>query len=555
MPLPLPNAAELKKTTPGQSKEILGLKRFYPLSLRRTDKGWQVQIYWQRLLLSIVLLACLGWIGSMSAAYAFVKYQRGVTELHYVDMLLLPARWQTYQVTRGDASIRTAQAQLKEQKYREAFTNLRIGVTKSPANKEGRMLLIQFYGLWRRPDLAKQALLDGLPYHQADKGYLKLLFSYLLQQQDDEQVIAIAKDLLKSDQTLTERNQLIALASASASFFRGNYDRTEDILHAYGLESTRDGRLLNARMEWERGRKDAALDHLRQLTSELPKDEEIYIQTVSYLREAGRDAEARRESFLRSLGNPNDARSRIDLIYSLHKEGNAAAVKSNVEEILRDFANNPTALMALADFAANTGDAALARRIYEYTKLRRFDYEGAGLMAIEANIVSGQYQTALELVRDLLKENPSWNRRYASVFNGLQAIAHYGLGDAESAQLFLNNFLNQTTLRAENLLAVSKRLLAVGAKSQARQVLVQAVKSDPLNQAALTSLIKLDLELNNTDTLAASVGQLLAMRKPSVEVLDAAYRKLGGDLFLFAPNRSALLLNLRGAIETARTRS
>jgi Tfp pilus assembly protein PilF len=555
MPLPLPNAAELKKTVPGQPKEVLGLKRFYPLSLRRTDKGWQVQIYWGRLLLSFVLLACLGWIGTMSAAYAFVKYQRGVTELRYVDMLLLPLHWRTYQVTRGDASIRTAQEQLKAQKYREAFTNLRIGVAKSPANKEGRMLLIQFYSVWRRPDLAKQTLLEGLPYHQADKNYLKLLFSYLLQQQDDEQVISLAKDLLKEDRALTERNQLIALASASASFFRGNYDRTEDILHVYGLENTRDGRLLSARMEWERGRKDAAIDHLRQLTSELPKDEEIYIQTVSYLREAGREAEVRRESFLRSLGNPNDARSRIDLIYSLHKEGNETAVKANVEEILHDFANNPAALMALADFAANTGDAALARRIYEYSKLRRFDYEGAGLMAIEANIVSGQYQAALELVRDLLKENPSWNRRYASVFNGLQAIAHYGLGDAESAQLFLNNFLNQTTIRAENLVAVSKRLLAVGAKSQARQVLVQAVKSDPLNQSALTSLIKLDLELNNTDTLATSVGQLLAMRKPSVEILDAAYRKLGSDLFLFAPNRSALLTNLRGAIETAHTRS
>ena len=169
-------------------------------------------------------------------------------------------------------------------------------------------------------------------------------------------------------------------------------------------------------------------------------------------------------------------------------------------------------------------------------------------MTVEANIVAKKYQAALELVRELLKENPDWSKRYYSVFNGLQAIAHYGLSDAEAAQLFLNNFLEQTNVRADNLIAVSKRLLSVGAKAQARQVLEQAVKTDALNQAALTSLVQLDLDLNNTTPLAANVRKLLSMRKPSQAVLTAAYRKLGSDLFLFAPERTALLQDLRAIL-------
>ena len=97
------------------------------------------------------------------------------------------------------------------------------------------------------------------------------------------------------------------------------------------------------------------------------------------------------------------------------------------------------------------------------------------------------------------------------------------LGDAEAGQLFLNNFLKQDNVRADNLIAVSKRLLSVGAKAQARKVLDQAVQADALNQAALTSLVQLDLELKNSAPLAANVRKLLTMRKPSQAVLTAAF--------------------------------
>jgi hypothetical protein len=95
---------------------------------------------------------------------------------------------------------------------------------------------------------------------------------------------------------------------------------------------------------------------------------------------------------------------------------------------------------------------------------------------------------------------------------------------------------------------VSNRLASVGAKKQARQVLAQAVENDPLNQAALVNLVKLDLELNLADPLAGNIRKLLTMRKPPREVLDDAYRKLGSDLFLFSPDRVTLLDDLKKAL-------
>ncbi|MCS6242969.1 MAG: hypothetical protein H2172_03800 [Opitutus sp.] len=542
------SSSSLKLSSSPSSSKAQGMRRFTPFSFRRHDRGWQIQIYWKRFALFTVIVGLLGWIGTASAAYFFVKYNRGFTDVRFTDMLLLPARWHAYEVSRGDFLIAKAQADLKKQNYREAYDGLRLGLIKSPANKEGRLLLAQIYALRKRPDLSRTTLLEGFTYHKEDSEYLKTLFAFLLQQQEDKQVLTFYHELLGNNEALTPRNQLVALAAASSCYFRGNFDEAETILRRYQVDSSRDGRLLLARINWDRGAKDLALDQVKKLATERPDDGEIYALTITYLRDLGRDNEARRESFVRTLANPRNARARIDLLYAYQKEGDTASLRTNVEEIYRDFSNEPSALLALADFAANTGDILLARRIYDHTRSNNLNWDGAALMTVEACIVSKQYQSALELVRDLLKENPEWGKRFYAVFNGLQSIAHYGLGDAEAGQLFLNNFLKQDNVRADNLIAVSKRLLSVGAKAQARKVLEQAVQADALNQAALTNLVQLDLELNNTAPLATNVRKLLTMRKPSQTVLRAAFAELGSDLFLFSPERTSLLQDLRAAL-------
>jgi hypothetical protein len=554
MTAPTPNADDLKHTQPRQLPKT-GLRRFRPFAVTRKNQGWQIQVFWKQLILSSIIFVVLGWLGAASAAYVFVKYRRGFTEVKFSHMLLLPAKWDEYKVARGEFLIRNAQKDMQAERYREAFYGLRLGLIKAPTHKEARLLLAQFYGLWKRPDLTRLTLTEGMAYHRDDIDYLKTFFSFLLLQQDDQEVLSYYKELVADDPSVTPRNQLIAFAAASSCYYRGNYDEAESILRRYRLGLTRDGRLLIVRINWDRGARDQALTRLSELAVEFPNDDEIYAQTVSYLREAGRDEEARRESFIRALGNPRNARARIDQLYALHKEGDTAAVTSNAEEIFNDFIDDSNALLALADFAANSGDPLLARRVYDHTKARNLNWEGPALMTVEANIAAKKYQTALEVVRELLKANPEWGKRYYSVFNGLQAIANYGLGDAEAAQLFLNNYLSQSSIRTDNLIAVSKRLLDVGARSQARQVLEQAVKNDALNQAALTNLIQLDLDLNNTAPLAGNVRKLLTMRRPSQDVLQSAYRKLGSDLFIFAPDRTALLADLRAAIGTPITNS
>jgi hypothetical protein len=536
---------------PRQPPPPRGWKRLLPFRVQRTRSGMRVRIAWRQALLTLVALALLAWFGLAGLAYLFVKYRRDFGEVRYTHMLFYPTRQDEYRVARGDFLIARAKEQLANQEHREAFYNLRVGSSYSPGNRDGRMLLAQFYMVWQRPDLAHRLLVEGLDANRHDREYLQTLFSFLLQRQADHELIAITADLLGTANpgaTIDERTRLIAMARATAQFFRGNYDAAEDTLRIYRLLDTPDGQILSLRLEWERGERDASLARLQALTEQMPTNEQVYAQYAAYLREAGREDELRRLALLRQIAYPDRPRPRIDLLYLFDSAGDEANVQAGIAELFRDFPSNTEVLLALADFAANTGRPELARRIYEFSKENNLSWEGPALMTVEAYVVARRYHEALEACRQMIRDNPEWGRRFYSVFNGLQAIANYGLSDIEAAQLFLNNFLNQAGVRADNLVAVSNRLITVGARDQARQVLAQAVRADPLNQTAVVSLIRLELELGHTDTLPSSLRTLLTMRKPPRALLETAYNRLASDRYLFAPGRASLLDELRTTI-------
>ncbi|MCU0792396.1 MAG: hypothetical protein MUE42_06005 [Opitutaceae bacterium] len=499
-------------------------------------------------IVALLLALISGWLGLATSAYLFVKYRRGFTEVKFTHMLFYPSQKEAYRNARGNFWIERAKEQLKEQKYREAFYNLRLGSSLAPDNRDGRMLLAQFYMIWQRPDLAETTLLDGLEFNRQDIEYLQALFSFLLQRQADFALIKITDDLIARDgegAAKSPRRTLIGTARATAQFFRGNYDAAEDTIRAFNLSDSIDGKILGLRIAWERGEREAALFYLEELYAQNPENEQIYNQYASFLREDNRIDELRRLVVLQQLTYPDRPRPRIDLLYIYDKASNEERVQSGIADIFRDFSANGDVMVALADFAANTGRPDLARRVYDHSKATNLPWEGAALMTVEAYVVAKQYREALAACTTMMKENPEWGKRFYSVFNGLQAIANYGLSDVEAAQLFLSNFLNQASVRADNLVAVSNRLVSVGANQEARQVLAQAVRSDPLNQTALTGLIRLDLAAGHADALATHLRTLLTMRKPPRDLLRDAYSKLASDRFLFAPGRSSLLEDLR----------
>ncbi len=297
-------SVKLSREAPRKPEPVRGWRRLAPLRVRRTGEGIRLQVLWRQALLALVVLGLLGWFALAGAAYAFVKYRRDFAGVQFRHLLLYPLKREEFRVSRGDFLIERAKEDLKAQRFREAFYGLRVGSSLSPGNREGRMLLAQFFVVWQRPDLAQDLLVEGVEANKADGEYLQAVFSFLLQRQADAKVMAIADRLLKESEHLPgpeERVRMIAMARATAQFFRGDYDGAEATIRRYRLQDTPDGQILTLRIEWDRGERETALERLQALTERIPENEQVYAQYAAYLRETGRDDELRRLCVLRQL--------------------------------------------------------------------------------------------------------------------------------------------------------------------------------------------------------------------------------------------------------------
>ena len=162
------------------------------------------------------------------------------------------------------------------------------------------------------------------------------------------------------------------------------------------------------------------------------------------------------------------------------------------------------------------------------------------LIYIESLLVAQHYADAQSEVKSLL-DQPNLSAVYVSIANGFLAIAQYGIGDATSAYASLSTMMAQPNLRADSLLAMANRLLAMGQQKPARELLNHAVNIDPRNQPALTRLVEMDVHSKNVSALGANLPKLFSMRRPSPSVLAQAQILLRSDSYLFLSNRRNLL--------------
>lgn len=436
---------------------------------------------------------------------------------------------------------------LQQGEYSLALHKLRVGVSKAPANPRGRTLLARVHLAHRRPDLAKEMLLDGLTHLSDDPAYLQTTLAFLLEFQEDAKLLEITSRLLAGPANPATR-PVIATFAATAAYYSGNYDAAEALVERYRLHASPEGAVLQARIAWERDFPGLALLRLKEHLTLHPNHDAARALLADYYRSLGRTSDWESTLIERVAGNPLAPAPRVAYLRLHQRRGDQARLERETAAFLQQFGADPAALLLLADFAANTGQPALARRVQQALAGRPENAGGAALMVAEAHLVAGDYQTALDLIAGYTKEYPEWAGQFAPVFTGLQTVALSGLGRADEARLSLDHLLAQRNLRAENLVAVAGRLSALGARELALSALGRAVETDPRNQAALANLIQLELETNALTRLPLHLERYLRTRQPSREILARASVALGSDRHLLLPAQKPLLASLQAAL-------
>jgi hypothetical protein len=511
------------------------------------DTIW-VHVFWRRIAGTIVLLAVTGWLAAAAGVWSFVRFQRGYTDVRYLDLAFYPWRRADYRTGLGEHYLRTGREALEKKNYREGYALLQAGLTRLPHDVAGRRLLASTQVRFGRADLALVTLADGATLAHVDLDYLKLLFALLLETHEDDRLIALAKKLLPPQPDTVLAHQFIALQAATAHFERGRYDEAERLVAEWGLGNSLEGSILLAKCDWENGYPDLAMLRLESEIARFPKRDELYLHLVRYHRELGHAAEARRYALLRQFNDPASPGPRIDLLHTYHATDDKAAAQRELAAYLADFSADPQALVLLAWFAVDTIQPELAARLASLAHERSFPLNAFNLARVQSLLGAQKYQAALDLAVTAMREENEDNNQLASTLNGLRCLALYGLKEFARAELMLNSFLGQSNLRAGDALLLAKQLRLLGATASARAVLDRATVLDPLNQAALGELVRIDAEAGNRVKLAENLPKFLRLRKPSRAVLEETLLRL--DQPAEAPLRDQIRSTLARASAT-----
>jgi Tfp pilus assembly protein PilF len=521
------------------------------------DGRIHIEVRWGRILSTLLVLFIAGWIATAGALFCYFKYKKEFNEVTITGMISLPFRIQEHREEMGNYHVKRGLEEVKKGNYRDALRLLRLGVTRSPSNLEGRRVLAEFYELAiKRPDVAANLMVKGLERGGIeDLDYLKQTLRVLLRNQMDEQIQELSNKYLPEEPDLTDINRTLAFGAANANYLRGNYDQADDYLIAYNLVESLEGLLLSSQISWDRGNQIAAITKLEYSLSRFPNSEPLLMQLSRYHREIGEIDTARRYAILRNVKDPLSAAPRLELLYIYNKSEDFDREQRETQRMLKQFRDDESALQALANFAADTGNIDLARRTYEEALENEFAVDAFALLLIESHLVSKDYEGALSFSEELLKERPSWLTQRWAIFNSLRAVASYGTSRPDLGEIYLQHFIDEANNPPQTYLAVARRFLNIDRTPQARKILNTAMQRTPGNQKILSELIRVELELGNTENLNHLLTRLLQMRRPQMEIIVDAYTKLGSDRFIFTPSRESLLLQLSAILRESAAQS
>lgn len=567
-------AAAMANETPSTSRST---ETVYPIwhglaAVHRQPNGVKrVRLRWLRLGGLVFVAGVAIWMTVALGLYLWFKLGRGFQDEQFTDVLFF--RYQEHNRKLGEYFLHMGDLHMKNNppRLQEAFNAYRLGVMKAPDSPEslhGREVLAEFYYIYYRNELAPslKVLEDGLPYAVGtNQDYVN---NYLLQLQlghFPDKLIEVCQQYLDTPDAkacLPEVKMLFALNLAQAYIDQGRFDDSEAIIERYKLDQSLDGTMLASRLLWERGRLRDAVAYLEKAHDRFGNNKDIFGLLSRYYRDMG-DFDKSYEYIIKlQLDDPNNAMPRIEMLYILMKTGDHAAAAQKVATLIDQFHSDATAMTALDDFAMDQGDDELARRLYQNAQnevtlqlkaglQQTFDVAAYAMVIVQAYLAKNDYQNALNFLDNLDDEKPHWLEPNRTEFDGLRALADYGLERPDLTTMYLNKLIKADNTRPDNLIAVANRFLTHGATEQAQSLFQAAYQLDPHNQAALAQLIIADLQLGNSEHMNENISKLLKTRRPPLELLFDAYRELGSDRFLFVPDRESLLAAIDGYIQAA----
>lgn len=525
----------------------------YPMFLgffSRVHKNgrWSFRANWGRIFALLVFLGLLAWVAFSSMIYFVFKYSRGFEDITVYDAAVAPFDMKAHRRKVGNYNINSALADFKSGQitdFSKTFGNLVMGVTRAPENIEGRLQLARIYVAMGRPDIAIEKLEQGILFGKENLDFVRLYVRLLLDRMEDAKIVAVGEKLLDpNDPYKAESPQIrayLAMSLSSVYAMHGDYTKSEKYLKDYKLEKTLPGILRISKNKWEMGKRDEAIQIIAD-NFQFPENKDpMYALLVNYYTAMNDFETARRYCVLRQSEDPFSPMPKLELIKLLGKSGDTENQNKMIDDYFSQNKRNNTAMIHLANLAADKGDTKLMRKIYENSIKEGFSAGTYCLLLLESMITSGNYKQAVDFSEEILKGKPSWTKQYDDVFSAIRSIAYFATGNSNMSNVLLSEILKRSKVSPKVLVATARRFDSLGAPLIANKILDDAVNKYPRHQMALIRLVQNEIAIGDSSNLDRHVLNLLKMRRPPRNLITDVFNSLSSDKFIFVKNRGKIL--------------
>jgi hypothetical protein len=184
----------------------VGLFGFYDREEGVPDSGLALSV--RGLLAWSTSLVLAGYLAAASALFLWLD-RNPFNRVGFSDTLSAPWRWQKFERLRGQSLIAEGMADLKAERWGEAFFKLRNGIKREPKDLSARLVIAQIYVATGQRPLARSTLRAGLDEVFPGRDYLSSVFTLAALAEDyaeiEELCVRYLGRLLKPEDALTRR--------------------------------------------------------------------------------------------------------------------------------------------------------------------------------------------------------------------------------------------------------------------------------------------------------------------------------------------------------------
>lgn len=423
-------------------------------------------------------------------------------------------------------------------KNADALRLAQSAVRFSPGNAKSKLFYANFlHGFMGRTDDAIQTLRHGLEYLPVEdpltRDYLERYFQFLQARERDTEVIDQSLKLLREGKNLAGGlRESLALAAATSLYWVGKYPDSVAIVTTYNLDTKPNGLLLKARALFEGGKTQESIALLESKTSSFKgaARDAVLSQLVRFHILLGQSRTALAVTQERIAADEKAAFPHIQRLQLLDRLGLKDEFEKELRTIVTNFAGSSSAMIALANFAAEKGYTQLTLGLANSATTHNLEGATFGALHLEALLNANEGAQVILQYQQIVAADRSFFKSNEPIVQALLGIAYHARPKPDSAATtrdhdigdrYLTEFLKSKDLGPEAYRSVSRHLRAARTPESAVRVLEVGVAAHPRHSQLRADFIAARISAGQTaaygtrKAVADDLESLLTMRRPS----------------------------------------